>query len=161
MYLERHKSWSCSQSDFFHSPVTLSPSGQRLSLIPSLPVFISEGERQNFPRILLHKILSGSSNRVWHGWSTQFACGMFEIHTHTHTHTQNTFRRKPLRIRNISDQGVTGKHVLQTNSTRCTVLVNIFISLLYMFRATMCPTSGEIIVSMRHWYLSLWNKREV
>ena len=24
-----------------------------------------------------------------------------------------------------------------------------------MFRATMCPSSGEITVSMRHWYLSL------
>jgi len=27
---------------------------------------------------------------------------------------------------------------------------SMFISLLYMFRATMCPSSGEIIVSMRH-----------
>jgi len=27
-------------------------------------------------------------------------------------------------------------------------------SLLYMFRATMCPSSGETTVSMRHWYLS-------
>ena len=24
-----------------------------------------------------------------------------------------------------------------------------------MYRATMCPSSGEITVSMRHWYLSL------
>jgi len=46
---------------------------------------------------------------------------------------------------------------LQINQTRCTILLNIFISLLYMFRATMCPSSGEITVSMRmrHWYLSL------
>jgi len=27
--------------------------------------------------------------------------------------------------------------------------------LLYMFRATMCPSSGELTVSMRHWYFSL------
>jgi len=26
----------------------------------------------------------------------------------------------------------------------------MFISFLYMFRATMCPSSGEITVSMRH-----------
>ena len=26
---------------------------------------------------------------------------------------------------------------------------------LYMFRATMCPSSGELTVSMRHWYFSL------
>jgi hypothetical protein len=45
--------------------------------------------------------------------------------------------------------------ILQTNSTRCTILLRIFISLLYMFRATMCPSSEEITVSMRHWYLSL------
>ena len=45
--------------------------------------------------------------------------------------------------------------VLQINPTRCTILLCIFISLLYMFRATMCPSSGEIAVSMRHWYLSL------
>ena len=27
--------------------------------------------------------------------------------------------------------------------------------LLYMFRATMCPSSGELTASMRHWYFSL------
>ena len=27
--------------------------------------------------------------------------------------------------------------------------------LLYMFRANVCPSSGEITVSMRHWYFSL------
>jgi hypothetical protein len=39
--------------------------------------------------------------------------------------------------------------ILQINSTWRTVLLSIFISLLYMFRATMCPSSGEITVSMR------------
>jgi len=45
--------------------------------------------------------------------------------------------------------------ILQINPTRCTVLLSIFISLLCMFRATTCPSSGEITVSIRHWYLSL------
>jgi hypothetical protein len=45
--------------------------------------------------------------------------------------------------------------ILQTNPKRCTILLSIFISLLYMFPATTCPSSGEITVSMRHWYLSL------
>ena len=45
--------------------------------------------------------------------------------------------------------------ILQINPTRCTILLSIFISLLYMFRATTCPSSGEITVSVRHWYLSL------
>ena len=45
--------------------------------------------------------------------------------------------------------------ILQINPTRCTILLSTFISLLYMFRTTMCPPSGEITVSMRHWYLSL------
>ena len=45
--------------------------------------------------------------------------------------------------------------ILQINPTRCTILLCIFISLLYMFRATMCPSSGELTVSMRHWYLSI------
>ena len=45
--------------------------------------------------------------------------------------------------------------ILQINPTRCTILFSIFISLLYMFRATMCPSSGEFTVSMQHWYLSL------
>jgi len=31
-----------------------------------------------------------------------------------------------------------------------TVLPYMFISILYMFRANMCPSSGELIVSMRH-----------
>jgi hypothetical protein len=42
--------------------------------------------------------------------------------------------------------------ILQINPTRCTILLSIFIYLLYMFRATTCPSSGEITVSMRHWY---------
>ena len=33
-------------------------------------------------------------------------------------------------------------------------LVYLF-KLLYMFRATMCPSSGELTVSVRHWYFSL------
>ena len=33
-------------------------------------------------------------------------------------------------------------------------LVYLF-KLLYMFRATTCPSSGELTVSMRHWYFSL------
>ena len=33
--------------------------------------------------------------------------------------------------------------ILQISPTRCTILLNIFISLLYMFRAFMCPSSGE------------------
>ena len=45
--------------------------------------------------------------------------------------------------------------ILQINPTRCTILLSIFISLLYMFWATMCPSSGELTVSMRHWYVSL------
>jgi hypothetical protein len=35
-------------------------------------------------------------------------------------------------------------------NTWCTVLLSMFISFLYMFRATMCPSSGEVTVSMRH-----------
>ena len=45
--------------------------------------------------------------------------------------------------------------ILQINPNRCTILLSIFMSLLYVFRATMCPSSGENTVSMRHWYLSL------
>jgi len=45
--------------------------------------------------------------------------------------------------------------ILQIKPNRCTILFSIFISLLYMFRATMCPSSGEITVSMWRWYLSL------
>ena len=45
--------------------------------------------------------------------------------------------------------------ILQINPTRCTVLLSIFISLLYMFRASVYPSPGEITASVRHWYLSL------
>jgi hypothetical protein len=48
---------------------------------------------------------------------------------------------------------------LQINGTKCTILFNIFIylfiSILYMFRANIDPSSREVTVSMRHWYLSL------
>ena len=45
--------------------------------------------------------------------------------------------------------------ILQINQTGCTILLSIFISLLYVFRATMRQSSGETAVSMRYWYLSL------
>ena len=32
----------------------------------------------------------------------------------------------------------------------CTHFLNMFIAFLYMFRATMCPSSGENTVPMRH-----------
>ena len=37
----------------------------------------------------------------------------------------------------------TGTAILQVSPTRCTVLLNVFISLLYVFRAAICPSSGE------------------
>jgi hypothetical protein len=40
--------------------------------------------------------------------------------------------------------------ILQIESTWCTIFLNMFIVFLYVFRATMCPSSGEIIVPMRH-----------
>ena len=33
-----------------------------------------------------------------------------------------------------------GKLILQISPTRCTILLNVFISLLYVFRASMCPS---------------------
>ena len=54
--------------------------------------------------------------------------------------------------------------VLQISPTRCTILLSIFISLLYMFRASMCPSSGEncsiyatrIFVTLYGWRLVCW-----
>jgi len=40
--------------------------------------------------------------------------------------------------------------ILWIKQTWSTVFLSMFISFLYMFRATMCPSSGEITVSMRH-----------
>ena len=48
---------------------------------------------------------------------------------------------------------------LQISPTRCTILLNIFIYLSYMFRASMCPSSGEncciyatlVIVTLYGW----------
>jgi len=40
--------------------------------------------------------------------------------------------------------------ILHINPAWCTIFLRVFISFLYMFRATMCPSSGEISVCMRH-----------
>ena len=53
---------------------------------------------------------------------------------------------------------------LANKSTSCTILLNIFISLLYMFRASMCPSSGEnyciyatlVFFTMYWWLLDCW-----
>jgi len=44
---------------------------------------------------------------------------------------------------------------LQIKPTRCTYFLVYLFSLLYVFRASICPSLGELTVSMRHWYLSL------
>ena len=54
--------------------------------------------------------------------------------------------------------------ILQINPIRCTILLSIFISLLYMFRATMCPSSGDnyciyatlVFVTLYGWRLVCW-----
>ena len=40
--------------------------------------------------------------------------------------------------------------ILQTKPTWCTVFLSKFISFLYICRAPMCPSSGEITIFMRH-----------
>jgi hypothetical protein len=40
--------------------------------------------------------------------------------------------------------------ILQMKPTWCTIFLSIFTSFLYMFRATMCPSSGETTVFMWH-----------
>jgi len=34
----------------------------------------------------------------------------------------------------------------------------MFISIPYMFRAAMCPSSGELLYQCDTWFMSLWNK---
>ena len=54
--------------------------------------------------------------------------------------------------------------ISQISPTRCTILLNIFISLLYMFRASMCPSSGKnyciyatlVSVTLYGWRLVCW-----
>ena len=43
---------------------------------------------------------------------------------------------------------------LQIKPTRCTYFLIYLFSLLYMFRESICPSSGELTVSIGHWYLS-------
>ena len=52
----------------------------------------------------------------------------------------------------------------QISPTSCKIMLNIFISLLYMFRASMCPSSGEnyciyatlVFVNLYGWRLVCW-----
>jgi hypothetical protein len=47
--------------------------------------------------------------------------------------------------------------ILSIQPTWCTIFLSMFISLLYMFRATICPSSGETIVFMQHLVDCIWN----
>ena len=55
-------------------------------------------------------------------------------------------------------------HSLKLSPTRCTILLNIFISLLYMFRKSMWPSSGDnyciyatlVFVTLCGWRLVCW-----
>ena len=67
--------------------------------------------------------------------------------THTHTHTQTNIKIYENKRRKNID--LVNKAKLVHN------FLNMFIAFLYMFRATVCPSSVEITVSMRHLYLSL------
>ena len=37
----------------------------------------------------------------------------------------------------------------------------MFISVLYMFRAVMCPSSGELLYQCDTWFMSLWNGNQI
>jgi len=50
---------------------------------------------------------------------------------------------------------------LQIKPTWCTILLSMFISFLYVFRATTCPSSGETTVSMRDLVLATSDKYQV
>jgi hypothetical protein len=45
--------------------------------------------------------------------------------------------------------------VLQIKPTWCTIFLSMFVSFLYMFRATVCPSSAETTVLCDTWYLLL------
>ena len=45
--------------------------------------------------------------------------------------------------------------ILYTKPNCCTIFLSMFISFLYMFQATMCPSSGETYVFMRHLVLGI------
>ena len=45
-------------------------------------------------------------------------------------------------------------------SAWCTIFLIMFVSFLYMFRATVCPSSGEITVSMGHSVLATLHTRQ-
>jgi len=90
-------------------------------------------------------------------------------HTHTHTHTHTHLTRNYIRG-HIYQDFIIRTHYYIVFYVLLTVhpciiffkwsqldahyfLVYLF-QLLYMFRATMCPSSRELIVSMRHFYFS-------
>jgi hypothetical protein len=66
---------------------------------------------------------------------------------------------------NVTSRGLVGllmEHIaftfiLYIKPTWCTIFLSMFISFLYMFRATICPSSGESTVFMRHLVDCIWN----
>jgi hypothetical protein len=58
-------------------------------------------------------------------------------------------------VRSKSPTSSSSLVILYTKPTCCTIFLSMFISFLYMFRATMCPSSGETNVFMRHLVLSI------
>jgi hypothetical protein len=48
------------------------------------------------------------------------------------------------------NKSLTLSRILQIKPNRCKIFLSMFISFLYMFRVTICPSSGEITESMRH-----------
>jgi hypothetical protein len=47
--------------------------------------------------------------------------------------------------------------IFQMKPTKSTLLIRLLISHLYMFWATMRPSSGELTVSMRHVWVAVWS----
>ena len=50
---------------------------------------------------------------------------------------------------------ITTTHIFKWSQIGAQYFLIYLFQLLYMFRATMCPSSGELTLSMRHWYFSL------
>jgi len=83
-------------------------------------------------------------------------------------HNFTVFQMKPTRctlllsIFRSNSVHVSGNYVPIIGRPHCIYATLVFFTLygwlpglLYMFRATMCPSSGELAVSMRQWYFSL------
>ena len=113
---------------------------------PTIPGF--EYSKSACDTLLWHSTMSCYWLVAYHSTTNSFKS--LSTRSHFQGHTEASLHETSFQFLNCRFLSALFHLIFVNKPTWCRVFSYMFISILYMFRAAMCPSSGELIVSMRH-----------